>query len=398
MQVKLIALAVAGLIAAPAFAQSNVTVYGRISMGAQAFSNDDNGFRLGPESGNRLGFMGTEDLGGGLKAFFQLEHRFQTDTGQVNGADPTNSANNGVFWGERAWVGLSHDKAGSITLGRIFSPAYSMYGPMDAFGGDTIVATNWGRRGRISNYFNNGARYDSASIAGMKFIAAISTGEGLGNNTTSQAAQGSATSANGVAAASQAKKAYGFGLTGKWGKFDLHASWQHDLSADNGRAGANNAGGTIAAASINNAYNTIGLGVAYDFGTAKVFAVGSRSKGFDVYGSAATPLTFNSGSKQLQWQVGSIIDLGKGSLRVQYGQKRDTWRTGTATVFSTLSEPYVKQLGVGYWYDLSKRTVLMANVAFAKQKLATPNRAAVGFVGGTKSSQNGLELAVRHSF
>ena len=88
MQKKIIALAVAGLVSGAAFAQaSNVTIYGIADVGYQ-YSSDSavNGVKSqsaindGGQDGSRVGFKGTEDLGNGLKAFFQLETRFHLDT------------------------------------------------------------------------------------------------------------------------------------------------------------------------------------------------------------------------------------------------------------------------------------------------------------------------------
>lgn len=92
MQKKLIALAVAAAAAAPAFAQSNVTVYGIADMyfaraaadGVKATSVVNSGGL----SGSRLGFKGTEDIGGGTKALFVLEYGLgmDTNTGLLDGS------------------------------------------------------------------------------------------------------------------------------------------------------------------------------------------------------------------------------------------------------------------------------------------------------------------------
>ena len=89
MQKNLIALAVAGLAALPAFAQSNVTIYGLVDMGYK-WSGDNMDDRVssrsaldsGMSAGSRLGFKGTEDLGNGMKAGFVLEQgkRFSQPT------------------------------------------------------------------------------------------------------------------------------------------------------------------------------------------------------------------------------------------------------------------------------------------------------------------------------
>ena len=88
MKKTLIALAAVAATSA-AFAQSSVTVYGKVDIG---ISNAIGGAAkaetgLNEAAGSRLGFRGTEDLGGGLKANFILEHRFQPDSGaQTNAA------------------------------------------------------------------------------------------------------------------------------------------------------------------------------------------------------------------------------------------------------------------------------------------------------------------------
>jgi predicted porin len=74
MQKKLIALTIAGLVSAPVWAQSNVTVYGIVDMGYKYLSDSSvpgvggrHAIDSGQRSGSRLGFRGTEDLGNGLK-------------------------------------------------------------------------------------------------------------------------------------------------------------------------------------------------------------------------------------------------------------------------------------------------------------------------------------------
>jgi len=76
MKKSFLALALMSAFSGAAFAQSSVTIYGLVDVGVQGLSNG-NGKQAkvesGQESGSRLGFKGTEDLGGGLKANFVLE-------------------------------------------------------------------------------------------------------------------------------------------------------------------------------------------------------------------------------------------------------------------------------------------------------------------------------------
>src|SRR6187551_782694 len=92
MKRSLIALAVLGAFAGAASAQSSVTIYGSVDMavakgdGGTAGNNGGGAggadvWSLQQSNANRLGFRGNEDLGGGLSAQFQIEHRFNADTG-----------------------------------------------------------------------------------------------------------------------------------------------------------------------------------------------------------------------------------------------------------------------------------------------------------------------------
>jgi len=102
--------------AGAALAQSSVTVYGRLNESVERQKlNDDSVTRLF-NNGSRIGFRGIEDLGGGLKAGFTLEHRLNADTG---------AATNAAFWGGagESSVFLSGD-FGQVKLGHYTSEAY----------------------------------------------------------------------------------------------------------------------------------------------------------------------------------------------------------------------------------------------------------------------------------
>jgi predicted porin len=105
--------ALAAACAAPAFAQSSVTVYGRLNVTIEsrkiAGSTDKGVF----DNASRIGFKGTEDLGGGLKAGFVIE----------SGFNPTTGAAAGTFWGRQSEVDLSGN-FGMIRIGNFTSEAY----------------------------------------------------------------------------------------------------------------------------------------------------------------------------------------------------------------------------------------------------------------------------------
>ena len=100
--------AVATLAAGSALAQSSVTVYGRLNVTAERFRANNTTTYVLNNNASRIGFKGTEDLGGGMKASFLIESGFSPDTGAASA----------TFWGRESWVGLSGD-FGKVRLGNM---------------------------------------------------------------------------------------------------------------------------------------------------------------------------------------------------------------------------------------------------------------------------------------
>ncbi len=115
MKKTLLALAAIAASSA-AMAQSTVTLYGVLDASVESVKGDKTVTRL--SSGNlatsRLGVKGTEDLGDGLAAKFNLESGLFVDTGAQNQTSR--------FWSRQAWVGLSSKTGGELRLGRTLSP------------------------------------------------------------------------------------------------------------------------------------------------------------------------------------------------------------------------------------------------------------------------------------
>jgi predicted porin len=120
-----LALAVMGLACAGATAQSNVTIYGNVDLGLYAGNNNtETQIANGGISPSIWGFKGTEDLGGGLKAFFNLEAHFNADTGGA--VDPT--------FRRQSNVGLTSATLGTVMLGTMYSQAALAYAATDPRG------------------------------------------------------------------------------------------------------------------------------------------------------------------------------------------------------------------------------------------------------------------------
>lgn len=138
--IKAVAMAVISLSGAPVFAQSTLTMYGLLdqavewSDGTKNASNNQRGsagWQLvnGISNGSRFGVRGSEDLGGGLKAIFAIETRFNVDTGDTGGgpgsppnpSDKKSVSDNLKFWNAQSWVGLDSGW-GRLTAGRQYVP------------------------------------------------------------------------------------------------------------------------------------------------------------------------------------------------------------------------------------------------------------------------------------
>ena len=156
--------------ASAAQAQSSVTVYGVVDVFVQygKGAGTQLAVQSGGVSGSRLGFKGSEDLGGGLKAQFQLESGILVDTGA--------QANASSFFTRQSWVGLSSTTWGSLSAGRQTIPQYDVLDAFDTFAtgvgssaSSSIVST--------TSRANNSVKYSSPKLGGFSGMALIGMGE-----------------------------------------------------------------------------------------------------------------------------------------------------------------------------------------------------------------------------
>ncbi|WP_223851737.1 MULTISPECIES: porin [Cupriavidus] len=164
---------------AQAQARSGVTLYGSIDAGVTYLSNvgghslvkmDDS-----VSQGNRFGFRGTEKLTSDVSALFNLEGGFMSDTGA--------SRQGGLLFGRQAYVGLSSERFGTVTMGRRFDQMVSLirYHPGYYTG---IYSFSPGDLDRISGaWLNNTVVYSSPSIGGLTVNAQYSFAEDGTSNT-----------------------------------------------------------------------------------------------------------------------------------------------------------------------------------------------------------------------
>lgn len=169
MKKSLFTLAALGSFAGAAHAQNSVTLYGLIDAGITYTSNQGGHSNFqetsGGVNGSRWGLRGSEDLGSGLKAIFTLESGFSITNGS--------SGQGGREFGRQAFVGLSSDQYGAVTLGRQYDSVVDYLGPLSLTGtssGGTHAAHPYDND-NLDNSFriSNSVKYQSVNYGGLKF-------------------------------------------------------------------------------------------------------------------------------------------------------------------------------------------------------------------------------------
>ena len=350
MKKSLIALAVLAASGA-AMAQSSVTLYGIADAYAGGTKTEVNGVgqrqgvvNTSGVNGSRWGLKGSEDLGGGMNAIFQLESGFSLDTGV--------SAQQGQLFGRQAFVGLQSG-FGTVSLGRQYSAYDNLQGATnhnyDAF---TFNARNGsGASGGgvaangIQDYtsrVNNSIAYTSPNFGG--FSGAVVYGFGENKNTTAGTPPVVVNSDATDSASVHIKYANGPIVVG-------YAYQQEKLVG-------------VGAAQDKNKYNLVGG--SYDFGVAKLTASYNTVK--------------NNVLKDKEGQIGVSVPFGAAAISAGYARSKSEGLGAERT-------------GKGYsilgTYALSKRTGLYAG--------AQNTKAHVNFAAAeTEITTYGL--GVRHSF
>jgi predicted porin len=180
-------LVLATLLAAATGLASAQTIYGVIDMGLTTGTNAEGTTKratglTSPLSTSRLGFKGTEDLGGGTKANYLLEAEILADTGSQSTASPSTTP----LFHRGAWVQLEQAGLGAVKAGRINRHDYNMAVKYDAFGGNNLggwLAANSGTVALgVFERIDNGIEIQSASIGGVQLTAQIGFGEVAGAN------------------------------------------------------------------------------------------------------------------------------------------------------------------------------------------------------------------------
>lgn len=341
-----------------AWAQSSVTLYGSLDAGVAYVNNAGGGAKWQMIQGNtqpdRWGFKGREDLGDGLAAIFQLEDGFSTATGAFSTA--------GTLWNRAAYVGLSSNRYGTLTLGRQTPLNFDWLGPLST----AYLAMSWYafHPGNIDGLaatgnvpYNNAVKYVTPTYAGFTAAAEMALG-GTTNFSTGKSLSFSLNYTNGPLKASAVY------------------SDQHDQSVLISETGiATFQGQNTAAGYTADKVTNMGAGASYAFGNLLVHALYTR-----------TQLQSNGYSDTFQsYDAGANYHL----------TNANTIAGGAAT--SSLSGRRWTQFELGDIYALSKSTQLYANVLYEH---ANGGAQAAFFTAGVSSTPNQVILltGIHHSF
>lgn len=358
MKKSLISIAILGALSNVAMAQSNVVMYGIVDAGLTSERGGAAGnvtkVQSGAASASRIGFKGTEDLGSGLSAIFKLEAGVKIDDGSLD------NGNNKLF-NREAYVGLSSKEAGTLTIGRQYTPYYETLRDV----ADPFAA---GYAGTAKNLFpvagamtrnDNGVVYKTPSLYGFSGAASYSLGE--------------------VAGDSSAQRQLGASVGYTNGPLNVAVAYNNrnndTATVTNNRIGHN----TLVAAN-------------YDFQVVKVFAAYGQDKGLNSaplanttnsFGYAVAPVGSKDSTDAL---VGLTAPVGNGTVMASYIRKND----------KEVANADASQWGIGYSYALSKRT--STYVAFAKIK----NKNGAGYTVGNNTDvgtgDKAFNIGMKHSF
>lgn len=344
MQKKLIALAVAGLVAAPAFAQSNVTIFGIVDLAVESGKYSDAAGNLtrlisGGNNTNRLGFRGTEDLGNGMAANFLLE----TQPGPDNGA----SAGGTQFWNRSSTVGISSKSWGSVNLGRQYTPWFNATAANDVFYVAGVGSSYSLQAG--DTRMNNAIRWDSVNMSG--FTAAVMFGLGQ---------DADATGVEGTTAATK--------KLGKEGGLKL--------SYANGPL------------SVNYAYDSQTTAVGPDVDTKRNQLNGAYDMGKVKLGLGWNSNKTGSTVDDRVWTITAVMPVGNDLVKAGYTRLND----------KITSSKDARLFAIGYEHPMSKRTNLYATYA----KMSNDAKASKTMLGGVAVAADydptAWQFGVRHSF
>jgi len=389
---KTLALLIGACGVLPAHAQGSVTIYGLLDL---SMGRSDNGsgvtlpsgvvpsapaqkiYRLdtGVAYGSRLGFRGTEDLGGGLSANFLMEMGVAMDTGGLN--------QGGLAWGRQIYAGLG-TSSWSLTAGRQYTPMNFAIATSEALNGGY-----WGNvtGEAVSAYESIGSSAGDGAPVGGRADNSVLGMFTTGPFTAKLMVTAGNENARGTGRLINASVLYKDGplmATAVAGKVRQPATM-------------------ITATASPEWMDSWMVGGSYDFKVAKLFVGAYQFTGpqnLANYSPAATLGSPTAVGQAYTWAknkivwVGATVPVGNGQILAQVARETFPY-AGAATGAGTI-------IGLSYDYFLSKRTVLYTSYAQVNNndRSRVPLYGAIPLVGpnGFGSDPRALSFGLRLSF
>ncbi|MFE8644374.1 porin [Sphingomonas sp. NCPPB 2930] len=371
-------IAVAALVACTAgMAQSSVTLFGTVDAGVGRLKSSGTGHVTGLLNGgnstSRLGFRGTEDLGGGLAAGFWLEGALNNDVG--GGSSQTG----GFDFQRRSTVSL-FGTFGEVRLGRDFVASYPMTFDYDVSGQrgfEQVEILGMGTAGvtGVSAFrTSNSVSYLLPSTLGS-FFGQVQYGFGETNSSVVPVANAAGISTSAAAAATKKTGNY-LGVRGRYGSGPFKVSASYGQFADATRV--------VGASAYASDFKVANIGASYDFGIVKPMGFIQTDK----IGGRGPIAAFQFNT----YAIGATAPVGPGLIRVQASHyTQDNSSNGA------------NKVSLGYVHNLSPRTALYADLARLNNKGASTYQ--VGGVGGLGTNgpvaggnSTGFAIGMKHSF
>jgi predicted porin len=370
---KLLATMLLALGAMTAQAQSSVTIYGILDVGyigknlkgspATATNTlNSNQFGSSAETSSRLGFRGTEDLGGGTSAFFTIE----------TGVTPTSSTLSS-FNNRQSFVGLAQKGLGNVAVGTQYGPIFKAVrdtdpGALNNVAGSVIWPAAGTDGGQSSADAAFTVRFANSLTATTERKAGFSANAIYSMNNQDSTKTGATTGGQVDATA------YGLGADYSRGKFLATVAYQNVKSINN----------TSATASVSSAFvgtNTtdsqLYAAATYDLGIAKLFA-GYTDRKIQSNLNSADQLNRTAQQIGVRGFVNSKVEAWSSVGNGRYNAFGTNQATADFTAY---------QVGANYW--MSKRTNLYA-IAGSSQTSSTSQTGAL--------SGNMYAAGIRHTF
>ena len=350
MKKTLLAVAVLGAFAGAVSAQSSVTLFGVVDLSANSIENGGKtvkSLQSNQLNSNRLGFRGTEDLGGGLNAGFWLEAGMSNDTGAVGGG--AGGSYGTVMFNRRSTVSLI-SKMGEIRLGRDYNPSFWNTVFFDVYGANGI--------GQFDNLLGAATLgTDAATFARSNNSIGYFLPSGLGGiYGQAQVAAGENQSGQKYMGGRLGYAAGPFDIAVGYGKTEIYSAGTYDFTVMN-------------------------FGGSWDFGMVKLFGLYNELE----YRAA----------KLKTYGISASMPLGQGELKAGY-QATDS--VGKTVAGVDINGDNARQYSIQYIYNLSKRTALYTGYS----KIDNDGKANFQVLGNgyaaTGGTSQGYNFGVRHSF